>query len=106
MKDESKGKIISEFVELKPKMYSLISLDNEEVTRAKGVNNKIKHKEFVSVLFNKKVIRHNMKIIQSKLHRIGTYDVCKISLSCFDNKRYKLDDGVNTLAYFHKDIKE
>ena len=106
MKDESKGKIISEFVELKPKMYSLISLDNEEVTRAKGVNNKIKHKEFVRVLFNKKVIRHNMKIIQSKLHRIGTYDVCKISLSCFDNKRYILDDGVNTLAYFHKDIKE
>ena len=106
MKDESKGKIISEFVELKPKMYSLISLDNEEVTRAKGVNNKIKHKEFVSVLFNKKVIRHNMKRIQSKLHRIGTYDVCKISLSCFDNKRYILDDGVNTLAYFHKDIKE
>ena len=47
-----------------------------------------------------------MKRIQSKLHRIGTYDVCKISLSCFDDKRYILDDGVNTLAYFHKDIKE
>ena len=45
-----------------------------------------------------------MKKIQSKLHRIGTY-VCKISLSCFDVKRYVLDDGVNTLAYFHKDIK-
>ena len=27
----------------------------------------------------------------------------KISLSCFDDKRYVLDDGVNTLAYFHKD---
>ena len=46
-----------------------------------------------------------MKRIQSKLHRIGTYDVCKISLFCFDNKRYVLDDVVNTLAYFHKDIK-
>ena len=45
-----------------------------------------------------------MKKIQSKLHSIGTYDVCKISLSCFDDKRYVLDDGVNTLAYFHKDI--
>ena len=27
-----------------------------------------------------------MKRIQSKLHRIGTYDVCKISLSCFDDE--------------------
>ena len=46
-----------------------------------------------------------MKRIQSKLHKIGTDDVCKISMSCFDDKRYVLDDGINTLAYFHKDIK-
>ena len=46
-----------------------------------------------------------MKRIQSKLHIIGTYDVCKISLSCFADKRYVLDDGVNSLAYFHKDIR-
>ena len=46
-----------------------------------------------------------MKIIQSKLHRIGTYDGCKISLSCFDDKRYVLDDSISTLAYFYKDIK-
>ena len=52
--------------------------DEEDVTKAKGVNKKIRHKEFVDVLFNKKVIRHNMKRIQGKLHRIGTYDVCKI----------------------------
>ena len=51
-----------------------------------------------------------MKRIQSELHRIGTYDVCKISLfffCCFfDDKRYILDDGVNSLAYFHKDTKD
>ena len=47
-----------------------------------------------------------MKRIQSKLHKMGTYDVCKISLSCFDDKRYILDDGVNTLACFQKDIKD
>ena len=87
-------------------MYSLISVDNEEVTKAKGVNKKLRHKEFVDVLSNKKVIRHNMKRIQSKLHKAGTYDVCKISLSCFHGKRYVLDDGVNILAYFHKGIKE
>ena len=87
-------------------MYSLISVDNKEVARAKGVNKKIRHKEFVDVLFNKKVVRHNMKRIQSKFHKIRTYDGYKISLSCFDDKRHVLNDGVNTLAYFHKDIKD
>ena len=46
-----------------------------------------------------------MKRIQSKLHRIGTYEVYKISLSCFDDKIYILDNGINSLAYFHKDIR-
>ena len=46
-----------------------------------------------------------MKRTQSKLHKIGTYNVCKISLSCFNDKRYVLNNGVNNLAYFHKDIK-
>ena len=45
-----------------------------------------------------------MKRIKSKLHRIGTY-VCKISLSSFDDKRHKLEDDINSLAYFHKDIR-
>ena len=54
-------------------------------------------------LVNKKLIRHSMKRIQSKLHRIATCDVCKISLSCFDDKRYILGDDINSLAYFHKD---
>ena len=85
MKDEFKGKIISGFIGLKSKMYSLIAVDDEEVTKAKGTNKKIKRKEFVDVLSNKKVIRHNMKRIQSKF---GTYNICKISLSCFDDKRY------------------
>ena len=106
MKGEFKGKIVSELAGLKSKMYSLISVDIKAVTKAKGVNKKLRHKEFVNVLSNKKVIKHNMKRNQSKLHRIGTYDICKISLSCFDNKRCILDDGVNTLAYFHNDIKK
>ena len=43
-----------------------------------------------------------MKRIQAKKHKIGTYEIDKISLSCFDDKKYVLDDGVNTLAYFNK----
>ena len=104
MKDEFKGKTISEFVGLKRKMYSLIGVDDEKVTKAKGVNIKIRHKEFVNILFNKKVTTHNMKRIQSIFHRIGTYDVCEISLSCFDDKIYLLDDSVDSLAHFQKDI--
>ena len=42
MKEEVKGKIISEFAGLKSKMYSLISIDDKEVTKAKGVNKKIR----------------------------------------------------------------
>ena len=44
-----------------------------------------------------------MKRIQSKKHKFGTYKIDKISLSCFDHKRYVLDDGIYTLAYFRKD---
>ena len=51
------------------------------------------------------MIRHKMKRIQKKLHRTGAFGVCKISLSFFDDKRYILDDGINYLAYFHKDRK-
>ena len=49
------------FVGLKPKMYSLIKVDDEEVTKANVVNKKTRHKEFLDDLFNKKVKR-----IQSK----------------------------------------
>ena len=80
-KDEFKGQKVVEFVGLKSKMYSLISIDNNEVRKAKGVNKKLRHKEFVDVLFNKKVVGHNMKRFQSNLHEIGTYDVFQISLS-------------------------
>ena len=37
---------------------------------------------------------------------MGTYEINKISLSVFDDKRFVLDDGIHTLAYFHKDLKK
>ena len=43
-----------------------------------------------------------MKRIQSKKHKSQTYEIDKISFSCFDDERYVLDDGIRTLAYFHK----
>ena len=106
MKDEFNEVKISEFVGLKSKMYSLTSADDKEVNEAKGINKKLRHKGYLDVLFNKKVVKQNMKRIQSKLHDVGTSDVFKISLSYFDDKRYVLNDGINTVAYFHKDIKK
>ena len=50
----------------------------------------------------KKVIRHKMKRIQSKKHKLAPYKINKLSLSCFDNKRFVLDDGIYTLSYFQK----
>ena len=109
MKDKLKGKISGEFVGLNSKMYSLVIEGSEEIKKAKDLNRNVventRHKEYVDVLFNKYFIRHKMKKIQSKLSRIGTFVVCKIYLSCFDDKRYILNDGINSLAYFHKDVK-
>ena len=75
MKDELNGSKIVEFVRLKSKMYSLISSDHKKINKAKGVNKKLRHNEYLDVLFNKKAVRHKMKRIQSKLCKIGTYDI-------------------------------
>ena len=72
MKYELNGDRIVEFVSLKSKMYSLIDDNDEEVNETKGVNLKLRHKEYIDVLFNEKIVRHKMKRIQSKLHETGT----------------------------------
>ena len=46
-----------------------------------------------------------MKKIQNKLHKVRTYDVYKIYISFFEDKRYILDDGISSLAYFHKNVR-
>ena len=105
MKDEFNGNKIDEFVGLKSKMYSLIS-NNIEMNKAKGINLKLKQKKYIDVLFNKKILRHTMKRILSERHNIGSYVISKISLSYYDDKRFILNDGINSLAYGHKNIIE
>ena len=87
MKDEFDDVKIDEFVGLKSKMYSLIACNDLEVNKGKGVNLKLRHGEHFDVLFGKGIIRHKMKRIESDLNSIGTYEINKISLSCFDDKR-------------------
>ena len=58
--------------------------------------------KFKDVLFIEKLLDTKWKEFSNK-HKLGTYEISKISLSCFDDKRYVLHDGIHTLAYFHKD---
>ena len=67
-------------------------IDGKEYNTAKVVNITTKFKKFKDVLFNEKIITHKMKRIQSKKHKLGTYET--------DNKRYVLDDGIRTLVLF------
>ena len=102
MKDEFGGVIATEFVGLKSKMYSIKKIDGKESNTAKGVNIATEFNEFKDVLFNKKIIRHKMKRIQTKKHKIGTYEIEKYHYHVL-MIRDMLDDGIHTLAYFHKD---
>ena len=104
MKDETWGIWIKEFVGLKPKIYSFFVDNNNEYKKAKGVNRNvvvtISHKKYQNVQLNNKCIRHTMNRIQSKDHRIETYEINKISLSCFDDKIYIQNTGYGRLSFW------
>ena len=102
MKDEYGGKSILKFVGLKSKMYSILDESNNEKITSKGHNGFIEFQEFYDILFKKKILRHIIRETKSKNYNFGTYKTSKRSLSCFDDKRYILKNGINT--YGHKDI--
>ena len=47
-----------------------------------------------------------MRRIQGKKHKMGAQEINKIPLSCFDNKRFVLNNGIHTLGHFHKELKK
>ena len=49
-----------------------------------------------------KKLLDTMKRIQSKKHKLGIFEIDKISSLCFGDKRCVSDDGICALAYFHK----
>ena len=102
-KDEYGGKPIYEFIGLKSKMYSICSKNNEK-SILKGHNSYISNNQYRHALQNKKTFRHKMSGIRSKKHKLVTYTSNRKSISCFDERRYILFDGINTLPYGHKDI--
>jgi hypothetical protein len=108
MKDEVAGKPIIEYVGLRPKMYSILK-ENGNIRKAKGikkcvVNKTILHENYKEALINQKVFHHGMNMLRSEQHQIYGLCVNQISLSPFDSKRWITDDGINTLAYDHKDM--
>ena len=78
MKDESEGKVITEFVWLKSKMFSMKNIDGKKSNTTKGVIIVTGFNEFKDTLFNKKVQRHKMRKIQTKKYKMGTYEINKI----------------------------
>ena len=62
-------------------MHFMLSYDGKESNTAKGINTATEFNEFKDTSFNKKVIRDKMKRVQSEKHKIGTYEINKISLS-------------------------
>ena len=102
MKDETACVAIEKFVGLKPKMYSYLVDNNSEHKKTKGVIRNIvaimSHNEYKHALLNKKCLRHLINRIQSKDHRIETYEINKISLSCFDDKIVIHNNGYDGLA--------
>ena len=105
-KDEAAGVPIIEFVGLKSKMYSYIKDNGEGGKTAKGVKknvirNDMRHVNYNDVLMNNTQMRHKMRCIRSVKHQLGTYEINKISLSCYDDKRYIHDNGITSYAYSH-----
>ena len=109
-KDEAAGIPVTEFVGLRSKMYSY-TLDNKQSKRtAKGIKkniiqNNLSHDNYKKVLLSEEQIHHSMKTIRSMKHQLASYELNKISLSCFDDKRYIHENGITSFAYGHYKIK-
>ena len=106
-KDELGGKVMSEFVGIRPKMYSYTGEDSGK--RAKGVKKSvlrktISHDDYKTCLLDKKVHSRDMPGLRSYHHTIHGETVHKVALAPLDTKRYILPDGIITLAFGHVDI--
>lgn len=104
-KDEMNGSPISEFVGLRSKMYS-IKCEEREIKRAKGISKtvvckKMKHKHYWNALFNETVTVEEQNAIKSIDHVTTSVVQKKRGLSCYDDKRFILEDKYTTLAYGH-----
>ena len=107
MKDELGGKIITEFVTLRPKTYSYLTDDGKEDKKAKGtkkcvIKKMIKFNDYKKCLLNDEVILKPQQRFISKKHDVYTENINKIALSNNDDKRII---SLNKITSYPMDIK-
>ena len=90
-------------------MYSYIKNDEKSGKTAEGIKknaikNYIKHEDYKNVSLNNKQSHHKMKTIRSQKHQLGSYEINKVLLSCFDDKCYIHDNRITSYAYRHYKI--
>ena len=107
MKDELGGKIITEFVTLRPKTYSYLTDDGKEDKKAKGtkkcvIKRMIKFNDYKNCLLKDEVILKSQQRFTSKKHDVYTEDINKIALSNNDDKRIVSSDKMTSYPYGYK----
>ncbi|VVC40977.1 Hypothetical protein CINCED_3A012511 [Cinara cedri] len=114
-KEELNGQIMTEFVGLRSKLYSFKVFENKNESvlknlKAKGVKkpiikNELCFNNFYNCLKNKKTKYIKQNIFRTDKHEIYTVEQNKKALSAYDDKRYILENGINTLAWGHYSTK-
>ena len=104
MKDELGGKIITEFVTLRPKTYSYLTDDGKEDKKAKGtkkciIKRMIKFNDYKNCLLKYKVLLKSQQRFISKKHDVYMENINKIALSNNDNKRIVSSDKIASYPY-------
>ena len=107
MKDELGGKIITEFVALRPKTYSYLTDDFKEDKKAKGTENcvikrELKFNDYKDCLLNDKVVLKSQQRFKSERHEVYAENVNKIALSNNDDKRLLTFNKITTYPYGYK----
>ena len=104
MKDELGGKIITEFVTLRPKTYSFLTDDGKEDKKAKGtkkciIKKMIKFNDYKKCLLNGEIILKSQQRFISNKHDVDTEDVNKIALSNDNDKRIVSSNKITSYPY-------
>ena len=107
MKDELGGRVITEFVALRPKTYSYLTDDCKEDRKAKGtkkcvIKRMIKFDDYKNCLLNGKVVLKSQQRFISTGHDAYTKNINKIALSSNDDKRLIASDKITSYRYGYK----
>ena len=109
MKDELGGKIMTDFVALRPKLYSYKKLDGSENKKCKGIKKCVVKKtlpfeDYKACLFNDSTEYRSQLMFRSSKYEVHTIEINKVALNRDDDKRISRKDEISTFARGHKDL--